>query len=142
MNTFDCKDIILSNLNANKYDELDFNQKKILVCNELKNYLSSTLDKYYGFDNVCQKYNIDELINYLSDSVCILPLIKTLISIISKMQNSTIYWILFSDKKDVEINKTNNYIVSIYSGNNYSYIFNYLYNYYLNCFEENKTLKR
>lgn len=141
MNTFDCNDIINEKLKINNYDDLSFNQKKELVCKELKDYLATTIDNFYGFKNVCEHYSIQDLINYLSDSDCVIPLIKYLISIMREEQNSSIYWITYPRKKDVEINYTNNYVISIYTGNNYSYIFNYLYEYYSNKFEINNNQK-
>ena len=137
MNTDDCKEIIYDYLSKNNYFELNIDQKKLLVENSFREYIVNKLKRYYGFENVCEHYETNELINYLSDSPCIIPLIKCLISIICQTQDSTIYWIINNNKKEVEINYTKNYIISIYSGKNYSYIFNYLYDYYLNKFDLN-----
>lgn len=137
MNTNDCKEVINSYLLKNNYYDLNLDQQKLLVKDGLRQYLVNTINNYYGFENVCEHYETDELINYLSDSPSIVPMIKVLISIMCERQNSPIYWIVSSNKKEVEINYTNNYIVSIYSGKNYSYIFNYLYDYYINVFNIN-----
>ena len=138
MDTNDCKEKIYKILLLNDYYNLDFNVKKELIKDELRKYIIDKIDSYYGFKNVCEHYETDELINYLSDSPCIVPLIKFLIYIMCENQNSTIYWIENKNKKEIEVNYTNNYLVSIYSGNNYSYIFNYLLDYYLNKFQVNK----
>ena len=138
MDTNDCKEKIYKSLLLNDYYNLDFNVKKELIKDELRKYIIDKIDSYYGFKNVCEHYETDELINYLSDSPCIVPLIKFLIYIMCENQNSTIYWIENKNKKEIEVNYTNNYLVSIYSGNNYSYIFNYLLDYYLNKFQVNK----
>ena len=135
MNTQDCKEEIFDSLIENNFEELNLNEKKELVSSLFKNYLSNKIDKFYGFDNVCKKYNISELINYLSDSECIIPMIKCLISIIERTQNSPIYWIVHQNNNEITIIYTNNNIVSIYTDNNYSYVFNYLYDYFLNMFE-------
>ena len=135
MDTINCKDEIFNNLLLNGYHDSDFSQKKELVSNEFKNYLSKTMDNFYGFNNVCKKYKLSELINYLSDSDCIIPLIKCLICIIEQTQDSPIYWVVFPHKDEIKINYSNNYIISIHTGNNYSFVFNYLYDYYLNMFE-------
>ena len=135
MNTLDCKEEIFNSLIENDYEKLSFNEKKELVSTLFKNYLANRIDWFYGFDNVCKKYKLSELINYLSDSECIIPLIKCLISIIERTQNSPIYWIIYPNIDGIKINYTKNCIISIYTDNNYSFVFNYLFDYYLNMFE-------
>ena len=135
MNTNNCSEIIYNELKKNNYKELSFINKRELTCSLLKKYLSNTMDSFYGFNNICEKYDIHSLIKYLSDSNCIVPLIEFLISIIGDTQNFEIKWIVIPKSEEISIKYTNNYITTIKTDNNYSYVFNYLYDYYLNMFE-------
>ena len=137
MDMLDCENVVYERLLANNYHNLDDTSKRTLVSQELWKYLVDKINNYYDFNGVCEKYNTKELINYLSDSPCIIPIIRFLLNIIGEMQNQKVCWQIYNNKKDVNIVHEGNNITYLYSGTNYSYIFNYIHDYYLNKYNFN-----
>ena len=128
MNTINCQYDIYKELMKNNYNELDIDQKKFLIGRVIKKYLVNLINNYYKIENVCERFDITEIITYFQDNIFLSQLIIILINLISEIQNHKIVWIIDSSTDSTKIIYDNNKIDKIISNNRFSVVFNYIYN--------------
>ncbi len=132
MDTLNCQREIYENLLKNNYNNLDIEHKKLLISRVIKEYLVNLINNYYGIKNICERFDITEIITYFQDNFFISKLILILINLISDIQNNTIVWIIDSSYENTQIIYKNNNIDKIISNYRFSIVFNYLYTSFIN----------
>ena len=103
MNTINCQYDIYNELMKNNYNELDIDQKKFLIGRVIKKYLVNLINNYYKIENVCERFDITEIITYFQDNIFLSQLIIILINLISEIQNNDIVWIIDSNCDNTQI---------------------------------------
>lgn len=141
VNLTDCLAILSISLANNNYHKASFEQKKIIVYQELKNYIIYKIKEIDENIVIDQKYDPSTLITILANYVDISQIIYFIISKMTIEQKHSITW--FIDNK-YEVIKNNNLIEKILTDNDYVQAFNFIFDYYLNEFklENVKTLKK
>ena len=141
VNLNDSLAVLSISLANNNYHKASFEQKKIIVYQELKNYIIYKIKEIDENIVIDEKYDISTLITILANYVDISQLIYFVISKMTIEQQHGIKW--YIDKKN-EVIKNDNIIDKFLTESDYLNAFNFIFDYYLNEFklENTKTLKK
>lgn len=143
----DANHIININLLGKGYFKLNENEKKNLVSEEIKNYLVFKINELDSGLLSNDELNISDLISIISNLVdvndykTIAQLTHFIIGLMETLQGYSITWYINEDLEQPELTIENDIIKDLTTNTNYINSFDFIYDYFMNQFNEVKKTR-